>query len=84
MLKDEDGGKMKSEPEQTVLFETKVDRTCMELEAACNRLIAENARLRKAVIAARDWCGKPIENGGNIPDFAEDVAPLLDEALGEQ
>ena len=58
--------------------------TLMQMEDACNRLIAENDKLRKAAIAAQEWCRKPISEGGSIADFAEDIAPILDDALPYQ
>ena len=58
--------------------------TITQMEDACNRLIAENEKLRKAVKAAQEWARKPIEEGGSIPDFAEDIIPILDDALPYQ
>ena len=56
----------------------------MQMEDTCNRLIAENEKLRKAVKAAQEWARKPIAEGGSIADFAEDIAPILDDALPYQ
>ena len=58
--------------------------TMTQMEDACNRLIAENDKLRKAVKAAQEWGRKPIEAGGSIADFAEDIAPIMDDALPYQ
>ena len=64
------------------------DRTLIELESACRRLISENESLlkvckvqKKALVAVKEWSEKPPDKGGDFGAFAEEVIPEVYAAI---
>lgn len=70
--------------------ETKVVVMAADLEKPIAKLLKELKDLkskaeamRRALKLVSDWAYKPIDEGGSIPDFAEDIIPVVEAALKE-